>query len=376
MHKFIYKYIFTLAFFTIPYGSFALDTDQPIVLKAPEQIQNTYFKNRKEFMDFYKKASRNHYNFHIEGKIVDPDGKLIPDVTVTLQKQDSMYGKTDQRVEIIKTGNFSFSSTGCYSWYLKFEKARYYEAGTGFILVSLSKILSSGEAILTGKTIARKAEIILYPWGDFSKELLSVNHNVFTYSEEGVEKKITGLVVPYEGEGKRIRKDEEFKFSFKNEKELPKNLIYIAPGRNKDGNLDGTIRLKTNAGDGGFFPVKYEGTHCFRRMWEAPADGYQPELIIKENFSNFLQHNDTKTPHREASAVTVLNKAKQENDASKEASYIVFYFKVMGYYGKGLIMPMWYDSKLEKDKASLRIYLYVNRKQNERNTNTWLGTNW
>lgn len=153
-------------------------------------------------------------------------------------------------------------------------------------------------------------------------------------------------------------------------------MIYIIPGRNKDGSHDGTIRLKTNAKDSGFLPVEYkEGTHCFRSMWEAPKEGYQPELVIEDGLTNYLRHNYVKPVESKSTGAT-MRIANAPTLIPKEVSYTVFYFNVMGYYGKGLIMLMDSDSKLEKNNASLKIYLYVNRYPGIRNTNIWLGTSW
>ena len=190
------------------------------------------------------------------------------------------------------------------------------------------------------------------------------------------------VIIPYEfkyvtPEGRqRTRRweEKELQFTFTREDQLPRNLIYIVPGRNKDGSHDGTIRLKTSGKNSGFLPVKYDGPHCFRSMWEAPEKGdYQPELIIEDGLPNYLQHNYVKPK-------TVGNMHSVRVSkllVPKTVPYIVFYFKVMGYYGKGMIfVGSSYGSKLEKNQAALWVYLYINRNPGVRNTNRWLGTDW
>lgn len=284
----------------------------------------------------------------------------------------------DRKKILIANGNFSFQSEGVFSWGLTFEKTGYYGVTVGMGVSNIVNGVKDGDKSLNicGHTITKTKKIILYPYGDFNRDLLSVDNHILTYSEIEVDKKrIECVVIPYEDKGKRKREDKEFIFFFTNEKKLPKNLIYIIPGRNKDGTHDGTIHLKSNGKDSGFHPVKYDGKHCFRNMWEAPMAGYQSELVLEDGLTNYLQHKYVKTVEIKSSGAA-MRIANASALIPKEVPYTVFYFKVRGYYGKGLIMLADSDSKLEKNNASLKIYLYVNRYPEIRNTNIWLGTNW
>lgn len=317
-----------------------------VILQANEE---KYFKSNEDRMAFYLKAKANFYNFRVEGTVVDQTGELLSDVKVSIKKtKDSMNKPISTTQEIIKNGIFDYSTSGSYGWHLLFEKQGYYSAGTGFTLAALADMIDSKEATLDGLTIVKRVRIVLYSWGEINRSLVRTRHHVLSYSEDGDIKKLTAIPIPYLNKENNIRKDEEFQFSYKHEYTLPKNLIYIVPGRNKDGSNDGTIRLKTNIPKSGFIRLAYGGDHFFRRMWEAPETGYQPELILKEDFGN----------------------------SRSSAPYIVFYFKVKDIYGKGLIMPKMPESILESDKASLKIYLYMNKEKNIRNTNAWIGTNW
>ena len=339
--------------------------------------KKSYFSSRADRETFFINTVRNHYNFCIEGIIVDPAGNPIKDVNVIIKKyNDSMNNAFYYNKTFIENGSFKLSTSGCYAWSLYFEKSGYYAAGTGLVSSALANMLESGEATMEQNTIIRKVKIILFPHGKTNQELLRIDNPILTFSENGDENTITGIVIPYEGSGKRRRSNDEFQFTFTNEKKLPRNLIYIIPGRKKDGSHDGTIRLKTNGINSGFIPVKYvEGTHCFRSMWEAPKGGdYQPELIIEDGLTNYLQHNYVKPKVKRYGNMNVLHSTSL---VPKSIPYMVFYFRVNEYYGKGLIMlDKSSGSKLEIKQALLRIYLYVNRNPGIRNTNIWLGTNW
>lgn len=338
--------------------------------------KKSYFSSRADRETFYINASRNYYNFRIEGIIVDPAGNSIEDVNVEIKKyNDSMNNAFYYNKTTVRNGSFKFSTSGCYALSLRFKKAGYYAAGTGLVLSALANMLESGEATMEQNTIIRKVKIILYPYGKTNSELLRVDNPILTFSEKGYEKTIIGVVIPYEDTGKRIRSDDEFRFTFTKEKKLPGNLIYIIPGRKKDGSHDGTIHLKTNGINSGFLPVKYDGPHCFRSMWEAPEKGdYQPELVIEDGLTNYLQHNYVKPE-----AVGNMHPVGAVKLVPKTVPYTVFYFRVNGYYGKGLIMlgnAAGGDSFLKETRASLQVYLYVNRNPGIRNTNVWIGTNW
>lgn len=341
--------------------------------------ERRYFSSHKEYRQFVDKILALKYDYRFVGEIVDPNGKVIPDVSVLSSKSKGPMEKGFGRKTIlIKGGKFDFNSKGVFSWGLTFEKSEYYKTTIGMGISNITNGIKENDDSLSidGNTIIKKMKIILYPYGDLNHELLTVDNSILTYSEGEDNKKIECIVIPYEDKGKRIRKDEEFQFAFSDEKKLPKNLIYIIPGRNKDGSHDGTIRLKTNAKGSGFLPVVYkEGTHCFRSMWEAPKEGYQPELVIEDGLTNYLQHNYVKPVEPKSTGAT-MRIANAPTLIPKEVSYTVFYFNVMGYYGKGLIMLMDSDSKLERNNASLKIYLYVNRYPGIRNTNIWLGTSW
>jgi hypothetical protein len=319
------------------------------VVGADNAHEQKYFKTKEEYNKFLNKLLSLYYNYRIIGEIVDPEGNIATDVSVLSSKSKGpMDDSFDGETFLIKDGKFDFSSKGVFSWGLTFEKSQHYKIIEGIGITNVIGSLASGEAVLEGNTIVKKVKVVLQPWGNINRKLVATRHNIFSYSEEDDVKKIKGVIIPYLNVQNNIRKDEEFQFTFKNEYTLPRNLIYIVPGRNEDGSNDGTIRLKTNIPKSGFIRLEYTGKHFFRRMWEAPETGYHPELILKEDFGN----------------------------SRSNAPYIIFYFKVKDIYGKGLIMPKMPDSTLESDKASLRIYLYMNKEENIRNTNVWIGTNW
>ena len=325
-----------------------------------------------EFLDDLLKLK---YDFRISGEIVDPDGNLVPGVMVLSSKSKGPMSESfDRKKLLISNGRFSFDSKGVFSWGLTCEKYKYYSVTVGMGITSILDGVTNGDESLSisNDTITQKKKIILYPYGKLNHDLLTVDNKILAYSESGDNKKIECLVIPYEDKGKRRRKVEEFRFIFTEEKKLPDNLIYIVPGYKQDGAHDGTIRLKTSGKNSGFLPVKYDGLHCFRSMWEAPEKGdYQPELIIEDGLPNYLQHNYVKPK-----SFGNLHSIGVSKLVPKTVPYIVFYFKVGGYYGKGLIKLDNPQSKLDKSNASLRIYLYVNRYPGIRDTNIWLGTDW
>ena len=320
---------------------------------------------------------RSKYKFCIMGEIVDPDGKIIPDVKILSCKaagpMTSSFGKQEYS---IRNGIFSFTSEGVFSWGLTFEKNGFYKTVVPMGAAHVANALRQGDKSysLKGGVITRKTKIVLYPYGKFNDDLLEVDNKILTFSDHESNKSITCVIIPYR-DGKRRRKDHEFEYAFSDEKKLPGNLIYIVPGYNQNGAHDGTIRLKVSGMDSGFLPVKYDGPHCFRSMWEAPEKGdYQPELVIEDGLTNYLQHNYVKPE-----AVGNMHPVGAVKLVPKTVPYTVFYFRVNGYYGKGLIMlgnAAGGDSFLKETRASLRVYLYVNRNPGIRNTNVWIGTNW
>jgi hypothetical protein len=355
------KYAVVASFFVLT-ALFRIDADD-----APRR--KTYFRTRIEEAAFMANLSRFFYNFHIEGTVVDPDGNLITDVKVTQQKyKDSMNSAFYTAKNIIKDGKFEYSSSGCYNWSLLFEKKGYYEEYTGFVSgPNLIKQLESGDVTLKGRTFTKKVSVVLEPWGDLNRKIVYVRNTKLIYSEEGDVKKLRTMFAPYTTAAVPFPDWEDMEFSYEKEKiyTLPKNLIYIIPGRNKDGSHDGTIHLKTTDPKGGFFPLEYkENEHFFRRMWEAPETGYQPEIIVKDGLKNYLQLNYVmqKSGNWQTAPMLLL---------PKRVPFIPFYFRVNGYYGKGIIKPMTDgESTLEKDKASLDIHFFITRKPGTRNTNT------
>lgn len=319
---------------------------------------------------------KTNYNLCFEGEITDPDGKIIPNVKLLSIKAKWPISSSFEKQEyLIENGLFSFTSEGVFSWGLTFEKSGFYKTVIPMGVTQVSDAMSRGDPSYSLKNgiITRKTRVVLYPYGDFNHDLLEVDNNILTFSDHGINKSITCVVIPYM-DGKRHREENEFEFTFSDEKKLPGSLIYIVPGYKPDGSHDGTIRLKTSGKDSGFLPVKYDGPHCFRSMWEAPEKGdYQPELIIEDGLQNYLQHN-----YVNPKAVGNMHLAGVSKSVPKTVPYTIFYFRVNGYYGKGLIMPgdAGGDSYLQETQASLRVYLYVNRKPGIRNTNVWLGTDW
>lgn len=373
MPNYIYRNMFV--FFVAFIGISSVFSSDIIFANNKKQC---FFSSHEEYRQFIDDVFALKYNYCFVGEIVDTEGRTIPDVVVLSSKSNGPMTKFFDREKIfVKNGSFSFNSQGVFSWGLTFEKSGYYNVIIGMGISNIINGVEDGDESLSISkyTITKKKKIILYPHGNFNHDLLTVNNNILTYSELKDNKKIDCLVIPYEDKGKRKRKDEEFQFTFTREEKLPKNLIYIIPGRDKEGDPDGTIRLKTNGKDSGFLPVKYVGKHCFRSMWEAPETGYLSELVIEDGLTNYLQHNYVK-PVEIKSTGAIMRIADTPTLIPKEVPYTVFYFKVMGYYGKGLIMLADPRSKLEKNNAALKIYLYVNRYPGIRNTNIWLGTDW
>lgn len=328
-----------------------------------------YFKTTEEYRSFQGKLFSFHYQYRLTGEIVDPEGNIVTDVSVSSSKSKGpMTDSSEFERFSIKDGKFDFSSKGVFSWGLTFEKPQYYKQIIGVGVTNAMSSLESGEAILDGRTIVKKVKVVLYPWGNFNKGLIDVEQNRLAYFEEEGIRKIHGVTVPYV-----TKKDQAHQYTFKDESDLPKNLIYIVPGRDRDGADDGTIRLKTNSPDSGFLPLQYEGDHFFRSMWEAPESGYQPELVLKDGFASYLRETP---PAPGQNGFIVMGGEKNHPPDCRTVPYVVFYFRVMGRYGKGLIMPGAHDSKLEKNQASLKIYLYINEKPDVRNTNRWFGTLW
>ncbi len=334
---------------------------------------------RADYRQIIRRLHKLDYNLRFEGEIVDPNGTIISDVKVSSSKsKDVMSNSYDKDTFIVKNGTFTFDAKDVFTWGLTFEKEGYYKTVIPLGVAQISSAIERGDKSLTlhDDFILKRAKVVLFPYGKMNSDLLEVEDNILTFSENGENKVIRCVIIPYyTNNGKNQRRDDEFKISFFDEKRLPENLIYITPGYNEDGSHDGTIRLKTNGEDSGFLLQEYRlGTHCFRSMWEAPEDAvYRPEIIISDGLSNYLQHNYIKSD-RVRLNVRSLNKSLL---VPKNVPPLVFYFKVNGFYGKGLALPSDNeDSKLERSYASLRVFLYVNRMKGVRNTNIWLSTDW
>ena len=314
------------------------------------------------------------YDLRFEGEIVDPDGRRIPDVKVLSSKSKGiMSGSSEKEEYLIKDGIFSFKSKGVYAWGLTFEKDGYYKTVIPMGSSHVADVLTREDKSYSFKNgiITEKTRVVLYPYGIFNGNLLEVDNNILTFSDHGISKTIICVVIPYQ-DGERHREDHEFEYTFTDETKLPGNLIYIVPGYKPDGTHDGTIRLKTSGMGSGFLPVKYDGPHCFRSMWEAPEEGdYRPELVIEDGLTNYLKHN-----YVNPKSVGNIHIAGIKKSVPITVPHTVFFFRVNGYYRKGLIMPGDGDSFLEETRASLRIYLYVSHNPGIRNTNVWLGTDW
>ena len=351
----------------------SLSSDDTVPDKNMDSIHGL---SRTDYRQIIRKLHKLDYNLRFEGEIVDPDGMIISDVKVLSSKsKDVMSNSCDKDVFIVKDGNFAFDAKDIFTWGLTFEKEVYYKTVIPLGVAQISSAIGRGDKSFTihDDFILKRAKVVLFPYGKMNPDLLEVDDNILTFSDNGENKVIKCVVIPYM-DGKRHREENESEFTFSDEKKLPGSLIYIVPGYKPDGSHDGTIRLKTSGKDSGFLPVKYDGPHCFRSMWEAPEKGdYKPELIIEDGLQNYLQHNYVKPK-----AVGNMHLAGVSKSVPKTVPYTIFYFRVNGYYGKGLIMPgdAGGDSYLKETQASLRVYLYVNRKPGIRNTNVWLGTDW
>jgi hypothetical protein len=336
-------------------------------------LRKRILSDKTEYRKLYNELMHSKYNFRIVGEIVDLDNKPVLDVSVfSAKSKGPMLGSFGKENFHVYDGKFDFKTQGAFSWGLTFKKAKYYPVteGLGCSLILSTLDTEDGDyasLIFDGDTITRKVKIVLEPRGDQSNPIINPHQSRLTYSKHGNIKKLEVMIVPYSrvnDNHNNLPKDKELQFSYEKEKiyTLPKNLIYIIPGRNKDGSHDGTIRLKTTDPKGGFFPLEYkENEHFFRRMWEAPETGYQPEIIVKDGLKNYLQLNYAMLPVFEGSRQLMLQ--------PKKAPFIPFYFKLKGYYGKGLIMPH-AGSVLEKDKAMLSVHFLINIAPNIRNTNS------
>lgn len=312
--------------------------------------------------ELLEKLSSENHKYCIMGEIVDPDGKIITDVTVLSKKSQNAKTKPfSQEKLFIKDGKFSLFSDAVFSWVLSFNNDKYYNTDVEIKIPDLIMNLSKGIVIRDENLLIKKVKVILYPLGNLNRDMITIS-NILKYSETNKVKKIWGIMLPYK------ESEEQKELLVANETELPNNFIYIVPGQDETGNYDGTIRLRTTVSDGGFLPLKYDDKHFFRNMQEAPQQGdYIPELIISEDW---LGQNSIKFPIIE-----------EDHTAADPAPYIVFYFKGVGLYGKGLIEPLEFKPFdtgpwINKKNADLKINFYINRNQNVQNTNCWINNNW
>lgn len=314
----------------------------------------------RDDQELLRRLSSANYKYRMMGEIIDPYGNIVTDVTILSRKyQYAKAAAVNQEKFFVKDGKFNFSSNIVFSWILSIKKEQYYDTDIEIRIPDLTSNLDMGTVIMDGNVLVKRVKAILYPHGNLNHDLVTVSKNVFKYSETDNVKKFLGIMLPYEDSAKQKE------LLVTGEAELPNNLIYIVPGRDEMGIYDGTIRLKTTADDGGFLPLKYDGNHFFRNMQEAPRKGtYIPELTIGGDWLT----NSIKFGH-----VPVI---AEDDTAYEPLSYIVFYFKGVGFYGKGLIKPLEPESWINKNSASLKIFLYINRNRNVCNTNCWLNNDW
>ena len=327
------------------------------------------FKTKEKLHEYKEKVYKesNRHNFSFSGYIVDDKGNPLNDVDMDVKESYSAWSIRGRKHNQMKSNGSKFNmvSGRCRSASIKFTKQGYYPAYVNASYLDIMTPNMKYDFQYDGETIyAADIKVEMVEVGDLPP-LIRWLHDKITCeivkSEGGREHSIYGLKVP----GTLYNREKSQYFKVNDLKKLPKDLIYVFSDELNNNvfntkqallskkelveiKIPTSIIMATNDTNGGFILVpgtndKYQ----FRKMREAPTDGYRNKLKL----TDFIYNNGN-------------------------LKHIYFYFKVNDCYGKGYILDL-----LEMDNArgnggmetklGIEYNIQVNPTPNDRNVNSY-----
>ncbi len=277
--------------------------------------------------------------FTIGGAVVDQDGKPLSGVKVRIEKSEGVLLDShllmyrEERLAVAQhtlDSSFEFKVNGGAALYLTFKKAGYDPVDDQMIVIPAPERTDTAE-VLANRPVAqpvvekRNLRIVM----DKQGQLVRLQ-SYFAGLEFSVDGSGVGLDLD-RPERSLLADSPAHKVSkFMDSRQLPANCICLLADLDKSGRiametakfvrgdekpqdrkLPATVRLVASGTDSGFIvTAPPDASHPFRKMKEAPVQGYQREIVFRAS------------------------------DLGRQSSF-VFYFRVNGKFGKGQIFDIW-----------------------------------
>jgi len=296
-----------------------------------------------QYRKFLTDVMNDRYDFRLEGEVVDEEGKPLTGLKATLATSDDPMLAPQRRSVEVPDGHFCFKSPSVLGFECEFIEPGYYAESIGIGKNSIGKEVKDGKAFVDGNTIVKKVRVVLISHGPpFNRKM--ADQPVIFYGQKNAEGEvfITGnRVILRPG----FVSAEPLKQVYASDRELPPDGFWLLPQIKADGSWGEQFVLKTTYPDSGFIQVEYTGKNCFRKVYEAPVDGYSPEIALT---LPDLSHGPG------------------------VFEYLVFYLKMGDCYGK--VFFYWCRASVQPDYFSVDCMIYISRVPNERNVNTNIST--
>jgi hypothetical protein len=281
-------------------------------------------------------------DFLAKGIVVDEGGQPLNDVKLTITRTThGCWGRDDDKKEILNiNGKFDIKASRINTLFLEFYKNGYYIetlALTRNSPIEYKNLYTS--TFENGVITANDIKVVMRAKGITAK-MDRIKENL-TYNETG-----SGSVINFDTKNVETIKD------ISDMKNLPENCIYVYTERTADGKIDvikpkskindpnvdndvypKKITFKTSDPEGGFIIFHNKKGDAYQYMKEAPATGYQNEMIFNVEYGEDIPIE------------------------------VYFYFKSKGQYGKGSfirIMPQFDTSKKQVKDISVGLRLMLN----------------
>jgi len=345
------------------------------IVMADDKTETPYgvFKTRQELKEYENKVFKksNRHEFDLSGYIVDDDGMPVDDVKMEVSLSQNAWSWRGSKYTTSSDGDkFQLNTPECRSASIKFSKIGYYSTNVSASYLSITEKKLKYNFQYDGSTIkADGIKVEMVKMGELDPKIMRLSGSLrieIINDNNSKEYKLDVIKVP----GEFYHRDEQQNGKItKNLTRLPKDFIYMTSDvvngefktkRAYKSNDDGystyylyvpeSVTLQTNDPEGGLILVPNTSQDLFRRMKEAPLDGYQQQ--IKINDFSFIGGRG-------------INSAKR----------IYFYFKVNNCYGKCFIddfnnMANYNTGAINKKVIKFGYEVRINPVANDRNLNT------